>query len=75
MQAKTIDLINGSNLLKSVIEFIKKYEEQFCQFYNIHETLPFEELKSVHQKICLSFTLDGRVQNIVCSSVSHTLLK
>lgn len=29
MQAKAMDLINGYNMLKSVLEFIKNYRDQF----------------------------------------------
>ncbi|KAL4119436.1 hypothetical protein QTP88_012245 [Uroleucon formosanum] len=31
MQAKAMDLINGSNMLKSTLEFIKNYRDQFDQ--------------------------------------------
>jgi len=31
MQAKAMDLINGSNMLKSALEFIKNYRDQFDQ--------------------------------------------
>ncbi|KAL4123351.1 hypothetical protein QTP88_015547 [Uroleucon formosanum] len=32
LQAKAMDLINGSNMLKSTLEFIKNYRDQFDQF-------------------------------------------